>query len=258
MLKGALDRARTERTSQLFSLLGSAGVGKSLVRAGVPCRARVVGDRAPRPVLSHGEGITFFPLAEVVQRAAGIAEGDLPAGHPARKVVALLAEAPDGERIAPLVAGLFGWGETGATEDAFWAVRKLFEHLARAGPLVVVFDDIHWAEPTFLDLIEHLADWTRDASVLLLCVARPELLEIRTGWSGGKMNATSILLEPLAADDASLLVDNLLGPAQIPPVARDRILAAAEGNPLFVEEMLGDAGGRRAAALRGGRVAWCG
>ena len=238
MLERALDRARTERTSQLFTLLGAAGVGKSRIvqefLAGPASSATVLRGRC----LSYGEGITFFPLAEVVRRAAGIAEGDPPTTA-REKVAALVADAPDGERIGPLVTGLFGWGEAGATEDAFWAVRKLFEHLARDRPLVVVFDDIHWAEPTFLDLIEHLADWTRDASVVLLCVARQELLEIRSGWSGGKMNATSILLEPLAADDASLLVDNLLGRAEIPSAARDRILDAAEGNPLFVEEMLG-------------------
>ena len=103
----------------------------------------------------------------------------------------------------------------------------------------MVFDDIHWAEPLLLDLIEHLADWTRDAELLLICVARPELLEIRPGWSGGKMNATSILLEPLAGDEAGALLDNLLGDADLPGTARERILAAAEGNPLFVEEMIG-------------------
>ncbi|HYY07880.1 MAG TPA: tetratricopeptide repeat protein, partial [Actinomycetota bacterium] len=154
------------------------------------------------------------------------------------KLDAALAGSPDAERAASLVAGLFGWAEPGATEDAFWAVRKLLEHLARERPVVVVFDDIHWAEPTFLDLIDHLADWTRDAAVLVLCIARPELLEVRPGWGGGKMNATSILLEPLPTDEASTLVDNLLGRADIPQQARDRILEAAEGNPLFVEEML--------------------
>jgi tetratricopeptide (TPR) repeat protein len=102
-----------------------------------------------------------------------------------------------------------------------------------------VFDDIHWAEPNFLELIEHLADWTRDAPLLLLCVARPELLELRQDWGGGKMNASTILLEPLAGDEVSHLVDNLLGRADIPAIARARILEAAEGNPLFVEEMLG-------------------
>ena len=102
-----------------------------------------------------------------------------------------------------------------------------------------MFDDIHWAEPTFLDLIEHLADWTRDAALLLVCVARPELLEIRPGWGGGKMNATSILLEPLAGEAASCWSTTCSGGPRSRRCARDRILDAAEGNPLFVEEMLG-------------------
>ena len=97
---------------------------------------------------------------------------------------------------APWILGVFGAGyadvKPGATEDAFWAVRKLLEHLARDHPVVLVFDDIHWGEPTFLDLIEHLADWTRDAAVLVLCIARPELLEVRPGWGGGKPNATTV------------------------------------------------------------------
>jgi class 3 adenylate cyclase/tetratricopeptide (TPR) repeat protein len=237
MLERALERAVRERTSHLFTLLGSAGVGKS----------RLVGEFLGGPVgtatvlrgrcLSYGEGITFFPLAEVIHQAADILEGEPPAAARS-KLESRLTGSTDGERIAALVGGLFGWGPPAATEDAFWAVRKILEHLARERPVVVVFDDIHWAEPTMLDLIEHLADWTRDAAVLLVCLARPELLEIRSGWGGGKMNATSILLEPLPGDEASLLVDNLLGRADIPRAARDRILDAAEGNPLFVEEML--------------------
>jgi class 3 adenylate cyclase/tetratricopeptide (TPR) repeat protein len=237
MLDRALERAVTERTSHLFTLLGSAGVGKSRLVGefleGSAGAATVLRGRC----LSYGEGITFFPLAEVIHRAADILEGEPPAAARA-KLEALLAGSADGERIASLVGGLFGWAPAGATEEAFWAVRKVLEHLARERPVVVVFDDIHWAEPTMLDLIEHLADWTRDAAVLLVCVARPELLEIRPGWGGGKMNATSILLEPLPGDEASLLVDNLLGRADIPRAARERILEAAEGNPLFVEEML--------------------
>jgi class 3 adenylate cyclase/tetratricopeptide (TPR) repeat protein len=237
MLERALERAVTERTSHLFTLLGSAGVGKS----------RLVGEFLDGPVgtatvlrgrcLSYGEGITFFPLAEVIHQVADILEGEPPAAARS-KLQALLTGSTDGERIASLVGGLFGWGPPAATEDAFWGVRKVLEHVARERSVVVVFDDIHWAEPTMLDLIEHLADWTRDAAVLLVCLARPELLEIRPGWGGGKMNATSILLEPLPGDEASLLVDNLLGRAEIPRAARDRILEAAEGNPLFVEEML--------------------
>jgi class 3 adenylate cyclase/tetratricopeptide (TPR) repeat protein len=237
LLEHALERAVAEQTSQLFTLMGPAGVGKSrlvLEFLGGPARdALVLRGRC----LSYGEGITFFPLDDVVHQAAGIEQRDS-ADDARGKLAGALEGAPDADRIADLVAGLFGWAAPGSTEDAFWAVRKMLEHLARERPVVVVFDDIHWAEPTFLDLIDHLSDWTRDAAVLVLCIARPELLEIRPTWGGGKLNATSILLEPLPADDASELVDNLLGSAEIPEAARDRILEAAEGNPLFVEEML--------------------
>ena len=237
LLEQALEGTVTDRTSHLFTLMGPAGVGKSRLvhefRTGTAREATLLRGRC----LSYGEGITFFPLADVVHQAAGIAESDPPAAARS-KLDAVLADAHDRNRIASQVAGLFGWGELGALEDAFWAVRKMLEHLARERPVVLVFDDIHWGEPTFLDLIDYLADWTREAALLLLCIARPELLEVRPGWGGGKLNATSILLEPLPGDEASLLVDNLLGRADIPRVARDRILEAAEGNPLFVEEML--------------------
>ncbi len=238
MMERALERAVVDRTSQLFTLLGPAGVGKSrLVKEflqGPAAEATLLRGRC----LSYGEGITFYPLAEVVQEAAGVSQTD-DLSTARAKLASLVAEAEERERIVPLVAGLVSWDDAVATEEAFWGVRKLLEHLARDGPVVVVFDDIHWAEPTFLDLIEHLADWTRDAALLLVCVARPELLEVRTGWGGGKMNASSILLEPLDGEAASQLVDNLLGRAEIPAEARTRILDAAEGNPLFVEEMLG-------------------
>ena len=100
-------------------------------------------------------------------------------------------------------------------EDQFWAVRRLLEHLARQRPLVVEFDDIHWAEPKFLDLIEHIADWARDAPILLVCVARHELLDRRQGWGGGKLNATSLNLEPLTDKECDRLVEYLLGRAEI-------------------------------------------
>jgi class 3 adenylate cyclase/tetratricopeptide (TPR) repeat protein len=237
LVRRGLDRARTERTSYLFTLLGSAGVGKSrLIREfldGVE-DATVLRGRC----LSYGEGITFYAIGEIVQQAAGIAETDDPATAIA-KLSALLTDAEDGDRIARLVGGMFGWADPSTAEDASWAMRKLFEHVARERPVVLVIDDIHWAEPLLLDLIEYLADWTRDAMLLLLCVARPELLEIRSGWGGGKLNATAILLEPLGSDEAGVLLENLTGGANLPKAAHDRILAAAEGNPLFVEEMLG-------------------
>jgi hypothetical protein len=238
MLAGALDRAITERTSHLFTLLGPAGVGKSRLVAEFLNGPAAEATRLRGRCLSYGEGITFYPLAEVIQQAAGV-ERDDDVETARGKLAALVEGAPNADGIVTNVGGLLAWGEPGAVEDAYWSVRRLFEHLARDRPLVVVFDDIHWAEPVFLDLIEHLADWTRDAAVLLLCVARPDLLEVRTNWGGGKLNASTILLEPLDGETSSTLVDNLLGEADIPDTARRRILDAAEGNPLFVEEMLG-------------------
>ena len=238
MLERALDRVLTERTSHLFTLLGPAGVGKSrLVQefiSGPGTDATVLRGRC----LSYGEGITYFPLVEIMQEAAGVERTD-DLATARSKLAALTDGAEDRDRIVSLVAGLLSWGEPVAAEDAHWGIRKLLEHLAHDRPLVVVFDDIHWAEPALLELIEHLVDWTRDAPLLLLCVARPELLELRQDWAGGKLNASTILLEPLASDEVGHLVDNLLGRADIPATARARILEAAEGNPLFVEEMLG-------------------
>jgi hypothetical protein len=126
----------------------------------------------------------------------------------------------------------------GGAEEGFGAALALFEALACAEPLVIVFDDIHWGEATFLDLVEHLADWAHEAPILLVCLARPELLDIRPGWGGGKLNATSVLLEPLSDEECSHLIENLVGQAELAEEVAARIAEAAEGNPLFVEEML--------------------
>ena len=238
LLERALDRAIGERTTHLFTLLGPAGVGKSRLILEFLRDRRATATVLRGRCLSYGDGITYFPLAEIVEDAAGVDRGDGLA-EARSKLTALLEGADDPERIASLVAGLLAWAEPVAAEDAHWGVRKLFEHLALERPVVMVFDDLHWAEPGLLDLIEHLADWTREAPILLVCAARPELLETRTDWGGGKLNATTILLESLPNEEASHLVDNLLGRAEMPDAARTRILDAAEGNPLFVEEMLG-------------------
>ena len=118
-------------------------------------------------------------------------------------------------------------------------MRRLFEALARRRPLVVVVDDLQWAEPTFLDLVEHVADLSRDAPIVLLCMARPELLEGRPGWGGGKLNATSILLEPLSPARAGELVEQpARRRARSAPTPRRASPTACEGNPLFAEELL--------------------
>jgi tetratricopeptide (TPR) repeat protein len=122
-----------------------------------------------------------------------------------------------------------------SADEIAWAFRKLLEESA---PVVCVFDDLHWAEPTFLDLVDHVADWSRDAPILLVSIARAELLDRRPTWAGGKLNATTVLLEPLSGDETDELIERLLGDAELDESLRVRIREAAEGNPLFVEQML--------------------
>ena len=124
------------------------------------------------------------------------------------------------------------------SEDAVWAVRRFLEVLAERDPLVVVIDDLHWAQPALLDLVEQVVALAREAPILLVAVARPELLEQRPGWSGGRLNASTMLLEPLAAEESATLLEHLAGEATLPADATDRITRTAEGNPLFLEELL--------------------
>jgi class 3 adenylate cyclase/tetratricopeptide (TPR) repeat protein len=233
-LRHAFEAAVADRSCQLFTVLGAPGVGKSrLVEEflGSLGGATILRGRC----LPYGEGITFFPVGEVVKEAAGLDDFDAP-DEIERKICAVLGT--DGSACSTL-AQLFAAAERDSTvEETFWAVRSFLEAVAQSAPLVVVFDDIHWGEPTFLDLIEHITDWAREAPILVLCLARPELLDERAVWGGGKFNATTISLEPLSDDECGDLIGNLLGRATLPDEARDRILAAAEGTPLFVEEML--------------------
>ncbi|MEK6275621.1 MAG: adenylate/guanylate cyclase domain-containing protein [Actinomycetota bacterium] len=238
LLEQAYARAVRERSCHLFTLLGPAGVGKSRLAAEVIDSLRRDATVLVGRCLPYGEGITFWPLVEVVHQAAGLREDDAP-DEARAKVESLLAGSPEAPTIADRVAHAVGLPAAPASPDeTFWGIRKLFEALAQPRPLVVVFDDVHWAESTFLDLIEHVGDWARDAPILLLCLARAELLDQRPAWGGGKLNATSILLEPLTGEECSVLIGNLLGQADLPESVCGRISDAAEGNPLFVEEML--------------------
>ncbi len=212
LLIDAWERSSSERACSLFTILGSAGVGKSRLAseflAGLD--ATIVHGRC----LSYGEGITYWPLVEVVLQLLG--------GAPAPNEA---------------IAALLGDGRASAEEIAL-AARKLFESAASERPLVVVFDDLQWGEPIFLDLVEEVADWSRGAPLLLLCLARPELLELRRSWGGGKLNASTVLLEPLSETETNELIDALVGSGELGAGLRERIRAGAEGNPLFVEQML--------------------
>jgi DNA-binding SARP family transcriptional activator/class 3 adenylate cyclase len=237
-LGDAFDQAAGDRSCQLFTVLGLAGVGKSrLVHeflADVAAQALVARGRC----LPYGEGITYWPLLEAVKEAAELDEGDSPETV-RQKLTSVLGDGPDSVVAAGDVAELIGFGDVAVGGgDGFAATREFFEALACDGPLVVVFDDIHWAETTFLDLVEYLADSLRDSPVLLVCLARPELLDMRRGWGGGKVNATSVLLEPLSDQECGRLIEHLVGGADIAGEVVGRIAEAAEGNPLFVEEML--------------------
>ncbi|MGI9111580.1 MAG: BTAD domain-containing putative transcriptional regulator [Gaiellaceae bacterium] len=231
LLQDAFARAVQGRTCHLFTVLGPAGVGKSrLLSEGmteIGGRARVLTGSC----LSYGEGITFRPIAEIVAQAFG--EDD------PRAAIEAAVGGADAEVVAERVTSIVGRDGSGGTpEEAFWAIRRLFEALAREQPLVVVFDDVNWAEPTLLDLIEHVADWVRDAPLLVVCTARPELLDERGSWGGGKHNATSIFLEPLTPPETARLARNLLGSGELQADLATRIERAAGGNPLFVEEMV--------------------
>jgi class 3 adenylate cyclase/tetratricopeptide (TPR) repeat protein len=213
-LDDAWDRVLSERACHLFTILGAAGVGKSRLTAeflAALSDVPVVRGRC----LSYGEGITYWPVVEAVLQ---------------------LGRKPSDPRAAAAIESLLGESADAATtEEIAWAFRRLLEESA---PLVCVFDDLHWAEPTFLDLVDHVADWSRDASILLVCIARPELLDRRPTWAGGKLNASTVLLEPLTAEETEELIERLLGDAGLDEKLRARIRDAAEGNPLFVEQML--------------------
>ena len=224
----AYERAVRDDSCQLFTVLGPAGIGKSrLMYEFVEQHADAIVLRGR--CLAYGEGITYFPFVEILEQVA--VDPDLGA---------VLADEPHARELLNTVTASIGLTEEEiiTREDTFRAVRLLLETFARRRALVLVLDDLHWAEATLLDLVDHIADWSREAPILLLCIARPELLDARPGWGGGKLNASTILLEPLSEEDADSLIDNLLLGIDLPDSLRARIVASAEGNPLFVEQML--------------------
>ncbi|TMK92840.1 MAG: zinc-ribbon domain-containing protein [Actinobacteria bacterium] len=228
------------RSCRLVTVLAAAGIGKSRLATEVLAQ---LGDRATGLTgrcLPYGDGITFWPLGEMVREAGG--EPVL------RGAVHGLADA---DLIVERVLGATSSaGEARSGEETFWAVRKLAETLARRRPLVLVFEDIHWAEPTLLDLVEYLAGWIADAPVLLLCLARPDLLDRRPSWLTPQRNARALSIEPLSTQETDLLLEGLGHADGLEENLRERIADAAEGNPLFVEQLVamvveeGEEGGR--------------
>jgi class 3 adenylate cyclase/tetratricopeptide (TPR) repeat protein len=230
-LTDAFERALRERSPQSVTVLGPAGIGKSRLAREL---MSVAGEQASvlfGSCLPYGEGITYWPLAEIVRQVAG--------EQPRAAIGRLLAGDPYAGPIANRLAQAIGLSETGEdARDLGWAVRRFFEALARQRPLLVVFEDIHWAEPPLLDLIEYLTSHTSDASLTVLCLARAELLEQRPEWGADQPAASTITLEPLSEHDTLALIESLRPGETVQQSVRDELLARAEGNPLFVEQMI--------------------
>jgi class 3 adenylate cyclase/tetratricopeptide (TPR) repeat protein len=220
VLRDELTASTEVRGCRLVTVVGTAGVGKTRLASEL---TREVGEYATvlsGRCLPYGDGITFWPLVELL-RAFG--------GEPA--IAAAVREEPDSVLVVERLAALTGGA--GSPEELFWAVRRLFETVARRRPLVVVLEDVHWAEATLLDLVEHVSRWSNDAPILLLCVARPELLEERPRWEGA-----IVRLEPLSSAESSELLDALDSSGVLSPELHTRVAETAQGNPLYAEQLM--------------------
>jgi tetratricopeptide (TPR) repeat protein len=254
-LLDSFERAVQESSPQLVTLVGVPGIGKSrlvLELASIlDARPDIVYWRHGRS-LPYGEGVTFWALSEIVKAQAGILESDS-AGEASDKLAEMLAEIVEPTEVAwlatwlrPLV-GLTAEADLGGDRrtESFAAWRRFFEALAARRPLVLVFEDVHWADDDLVDFVDELADWVEGVPLLVLCTARPELLDRRPGWGGGKRNALTISLSRLGDDDTARLIAGLLDRPVLDADTQAALLARAGGNPLYAEQFV------RMAAERG-------
>jgi class 3 adenylate cyclase/tetratricopeptide (TPR) repeat protein len=246
LLRNTLARARRHQTVQLVTVIGGPGIGKSRLvwefQRALEESTDVWSWRRGRS-LPYGEGAAYWALGEIVKAEADIGEtDDAPtAGQKLRaSVSAHLVDAGEADWIESHLRPLLGL-ETGATgerrEESFSAWRRFFEALSERAPLVLLFEDVHWGDDGLLDFIEHAADWSRDAPLLLLCTARPELKERRPTW-GGYANALTMTLPPLTDDETTQLLSLLLSESAVPEQLGEGLLARADGNPLYAEEFV--------------------
>jgi len=255
-LTEAFTRCRTEQTAQLVTLVGVPGVGKSRLVAEffrvIDADPEIYWWRQGRS-LPYGETQSFWALGEIVKAQAGILETDT-AAVAEQKLLdmldELLGEASDRPWVERHVRPLAGMaGETETTMDrrseAFSAWRRLLEALGEQRPLVLVFEDLHWADDGLLDFVDYLADWVATVPMLIVATARPELLDRRPGWSGGKRNASTVSIPALSPEETARLLGSLLDQMLLPAEVQSQVLARAEGNPLYAEQyvrMLQDRG----------------
>ena len=248
LLRDAVARAERERSPQLVTLVGSPGLGKSrllfeLWSALATDPGTFVYWRQGRS-LPYGEGVSFWALGEMVKAQAGILESDAyeAAEEKLRTAVAAIVDEEVEaswvlEHLRPLV-GLGGppYDAGDHRREAFGAWRRFFEALAEVRPLVLVFEDLHWADDGLLDFVDHLVDWSSGVPLLVVCTARPELLERRAGWGGGKRSAVTVSLSPLSDEETEQLLVALTADKTVSNGHASRLLAHAGGNPLYAEE----------------------
>ena len=249
VVRDAFERARHEHTPQLLTLVGVPGIGKSRL---VYELSRIV-EADPELItwrqgrcLAYGDGITLWALGEIVKAQAGIAEQDGTTEIREKileTVQSTLAGTGDESRVEAHLLALLGIaGDTQLGGDrrneAFAAWRRFLEGLADQRPVVLVFEDIHWADESLLDFLDELVDWITDVPLLVVCTARPELLERRAGWGGGKLNATTLALAPLSDEQTAVLLGHLLGQPLIEADAQQALLERAGGNPLYAEQFV--------------------
>jgi DNA-binding SARP family transcriptional activator/tetratricopeptide (TPR) repeat protein len=225
-LVAAFERAVAELKPALLVLAGPPGIGKSRLAGEL---MREVADQATALVgrcLSYGQGITLWPLREMVLEAAG--------AETREALAKLLRKERDGPVVAERIAAALGFADIERpAEETVSAFLHLFEALARSRPHVLVVEDAHWAEPSLLDLLDHVARRAVDVPLLILCLSRPELFEARPAWATG-----AIELAPLPSEDTGLMIDNLPGGSSLSGDLRSRVVALAEGNPLFAEQFV--------------------
>ncbi len=247
LLVTRFERSHRENTTEFVTIIGQPGVGKSrLVN-----EFRNIVDNLPEIVwwrqghcLPYGEGITFWAIGEIVKAQAGILDSDPPSIVDAKLDTAVQALIPDPSRaswVKTRIGSLVGAEETdeGATQsELFAALLRFFEAMAANRPMILVIEDLQWADPTLVDFIDHLVEWSVDVPILVLGTARPELLDSRPDWGGGRRNSSTLGLSRLSDDDTARLIGSLLGRTVIEAGVQKALLDRCAGNPLYATEFV--------------------
>jgi class 3 adenylate cyclase/tetratricopeptide (TPR) repeat protein len=237
----AFERAKAEREPQLVTLVGVPGIGKSRLVGEFFTRLEGQPDlvwwRQGR-ALPYGDGVSFWALGEMVKAQAGVDENDPPDRAEAKLRAAVDAFVEEDERawVVEHLLPLVGGESRSASGESPPAWRRFFEGMAEERPLVLVFEDMHWADDGLLDFIDHLVDWASGVPILVLATARPELLERRAAWGGGKLNASTIALTPLSDEESSQIIHGVLEQAVLPAETQQALLERVGGNPLYAEQ----------------------